>query len=217
MVSVWTIAAVDGATLVGVLVWLRLAGPQFNTAALLPDIPMLLKFVVIFLAVLFGLSPILQTLTQSYSADTIWAQTILLSALQIAFHQYQVASSTPAVAGTFSLNAAMFAAVLLASRLPSTTHVFMFIVLAIQLFALFPVFRDFIRVRSESAHVGITCALVAATLGLLLLNSTLLAVVYAASVAFIVFVCPYWLLRSQKYKNEIQGPWDIASVAQFST
>jgi phosphatidylinositol glycan class C protein len=121
------------------------------------------------------------------------------------------------VSGALSLNAAMFAAVLLASRLPTTIDVFVFVVLAIQLFALFPIVRDFIRVRSERAHLALTATLVGLTLALLLLNSTLLAIVYAAGVAFMVFVCPYWLMSVQKYKNEIQGPWDIATVAQFST
>lgn len=111
----------------------------------------------------------------------------------------------------------MFAAVLLASRLPATTHVFLFVVLAIQLFALFPLLRDFIRVRSETGHVWVTVVSVAATLGLLLASSSLLAIVYAGSVIFICFVCPLWLLGVQKYKNEIQGPWDEASVTQFRT
>ena len=44
--------------------------------------------------------------------------------------------------GTFSLNAAMFAAVLLASRLESNQLVFSFILLACELFALLPFARS---------------------------------------------------------------------------
>ncbi len=65
----------------------------------------------------------------------------------------------------------MFSAVLLASRLPDTTHVFLFMVIAIELFALFPVLRDFIRVRSESIHFGITAVLFCVTCTLLLIVS----------------------------------------------
>ncbi len=119
--------------------------------------------------------------------------------------------------GAFSFNAIMFAAALLASRLPSTTHVFIFVVLAIELFALYPLIRDYVRVRSEAAHLWLTALWVAATLALLVASSTLLAIVYAAAVAFITLVAPLGLLKAQAYKNEIQGPWDIATVAQFST
>ena len=119
------------------------------------------------------------------------------------------------MSGAFSLNAAMFAAVLLASRLPSTTHVFVFVLLAIQLFAVFPTVRDFIRVRSDAAHHAFTASIVALTFCLFLLSSTLLAGVYVAACAFICVVCPVWLLRVQKYKHEISGPWDIAHTIQY--
>lgn len=121
------------------------------------------------------------------------------------------------VSGAFSFNAIMFAAALMASRLPSTTHVFIFVVLAIELFALYPLVRDYIRVRSEPAHLWVTVVWVASALALLTAASTLLAIVYAAAVTFITLLAPLALLKAQAYKNEIQGPWDIATVTQFST
>jgi phosphatidylinositol glycan class C protein len=121
------------------------------------------------------------------------------------------------VNGAISLNAAIFSAVLLASRLPSALHVFVFVALAIQLFALFPILRDFLRVRSERAHLSLTGALFFSSLGLLMASSTLLALVYFFGVLFVTFVAPWWLLSVQHYKNEITGPWDIASVKQFAT
>jgi hypothetical protein len=93
-VSVWTIASVDAAILVTLFTCFHWAGPQFNTATLVPSLPLVIKYAVIFLGVLFAMAPILQTLTQSYSSDTIWAQTILLSAMHICFHQYHITSST---------------------------------------------------------------------------------------------------------------------------
>ncbi|KAL8437816.1 hypothetical protein ACSSS7_000697 [Eimeria intestinalis] len=39
---------------------------------------------------------------------------------------------------------------------------------------------------------------------------------YLLLVFFITFVGPYWLIKSQKYKNEISGPWDIPSVKSYS-
>ena len=93
-------------------------------------------------------------------------------------HCYRLCNS---VNGAVSLNAAIFAAVLLASRLPSSAHVFVFVALAIQLFALFPILRDFLRVRSEIAHLILTGALFVGTLGLLMTSSTLLAFVFGSS------------------------------------
>jgi len=252
MISVNLITVCDILLTTSLIVAQRLAGPQFYTAGLLPDTSVLLRYFAIFLSVLFSFSPILQTLTQSYCNDTIWALTILLSTIHIVTHPYHVTnhgtgiflssdlhslsnsgsnydpsivssssssnlSNNNTVPGTLSLNAAMFAAVLLASRLSSITHVFIFIVLAIQLFALFPIMRDYIRVRSEYTHIWVTIILSIFTVILLFLTSTLLAIVYIGGVLFISFICPLWLMSAQKYKNEIQGPWDIATVAQFST
>jgi phosphatidylinositol glycan class C protein len=95
-VSVSTIATVNAVVVVALLLWFRFSGPQFYTPSLVPAIPTMLKYAAIFLAVLFALSPILQTLTQSYSNDTIWAQTILLAAMHICFHNYHITSSTSA-------------------------------------------------------------------------------------------------------------------------
>ena len=112
----------------------------------------------------------------------------------------------------------MFAAAQLASRLPSTTHVFIFVVLAIELFALYPLLRDYIRVRSEVAHLALTAGWVLCDTVLLLVGSRpLLLVLYASAVLFITFLAPLALLKAQAYKNEIQGPWDIATVRNFST
>lgn len=50
--------------------------------------------------------------------------------------------------GTISLNAAIFTAVLLGSRLQSNEHVFAFVLLAIEIFAMFPIFQREVKVRS---------------------------------------------------------------------
>lgn len=89
--------------------------------------------------------------------------------------------------------------------------------LAIAYFVLYPQLRDYIRVRSETAHLCLTLAWCASTLGLLAVTSRLLAVLFSAGMLFIVFVAPLWLLQAQAYKNEIRGPWDVASVPSRRT
>ena len=74
---------------------------------------------------LLSFSPLLGTLTRTFSNDTICALTISLFLLHLTLHDYAYASNyTNRFRGTLSLNAAVFASVLLAARLPTTTHVF---------------------------------------------------------------------------------------------
>lgn len=53
-----------------------------------------------------------------------------------------------------SLNAAIFASVCLGSRLPTYWHVYVYVMLAIQLFALFPEFQRDVKVRFFSDYEG---------------------------------------------------------------
>jgi hypothetical protein len=116
--------------------------------------------------------------------------------------------------GTFSLNAAFFAAVLLASRLESNEEVFGFVFLAIQLFAFFPLGHHLARRRSTTLHLLVALGLVAtATCALAMApEHRSLLVMYLMGVGFVSFVCPVWLQHIHKYKFTIQGPWDVASV-----
>ena len=40
--------------------------------------------------------------------------------------------------------------------------------------------------------------------------SMAIVVIYILGMAFLTFVCPFWLIWIQRYKNEIHGPWDEA-------
>jgi phosphatidylinositol glycan class C protein len=142
--------------------------------------------------------------------------------------------------GAFSLNAALFATVLLASRLESNEMVFAFVFLAIETFAFFPLARHLVRRSSVVLHLVVTLLLVAGTVGALVTTSTststsgaaavggnggeegegeseggnerTLLVVYLMTVVFVMVVCPVWLQHIYKYKNTIRGPWDVAEI-----
>jgi len=116
--------------------------------------------------------------------------------------------------GTFSLNAALFAAVLLASRLESNEQVFGFVFLAIELFAFFPLARHLARRRSTTLHLLVALGLVVAATSALAAapEHRPLLVMYLMAVMFVSLVCPVWLQHIHKYKFTIQGPWDVASV-----
>lgn len=133
--------------------------------------------------------------------------------------------------GTISLNAAIFTAVLLGSRLQSNEHVFAFILFAIELFAGFPIVQCEIKVsaihpsvllscvaawkpltpclyiieqrKSERAHL--VTALIFFVLSVLLTweISGPLCLVSSAAALFVTLVCPLWFMHVQEYKKYV--------------
>eukprot|EP00160_Parvularia_atlantis_P004220 Unigene13550_Nuclearia_a/m.41040 Unigene13550_Nuclearia_a/g.41040 ORF Unigene13550_Nuclearia_a/g.41040 Unigene13550_Nuclearia_a/m.41040 type:complete len:370 (-) Unigene13550_Nuclearia_a:13-1122(-) len=169
---------------------------------------------VLFFVSLLALSPVLRTLTEHTSSDTVWALTSILFFSNLLLHDYSTVTATNVakLPGALSLNAAISGSVMLASRLPSTWHVFGLMALAIEWFALFPMFRRYLHLLAPEYSTRITLAMVLLTTALLATLSTTITVLFGASVLFITFVCPYWLLWMQRYKNEIHGPWDEATL-----
>ena len=106
-----------------------------------------LKAAFLFFLTLMVLSPILKTLTSDTSDDTIWALTVCLFLMNLLLHDYGSSNTTNIrYPGSLSTNAAIFASVLLASRLTSNLHVFGLILFAIEWFALFPILRRSLKV-----------------------------------------------------------------------
>uniref|UniRef100_A0AAV1TN60 Phosphatidylinositol N-acetylglucosaminyltransferase n=1 Tax=Peronospora matthiolae TaxID=2874970 RepID=A0AAV1TN60_9STRA len=172
-----------------------------------------LRSCLLFCATLSLVSPVLRTLTKSYANDTIWALATSLGLLHLVTHDYNyVNSGIGRFSGTISLNAAIFTAVLLGSRLQSNEHVFAFVLLAIEIFAMFPIFQREIKRQSERLHVMTAVVLFALSSALTWQLSELLSVLSGAFVCFLAFGCPLWFMHVQESKNEILGPWDIAHI-----
>merc|ERR1712137_138601 len=166
---------------------------------------------VLLLGVLAALSPVLATLTNSFSNDTIYALSIMLMSIHIVSHDYgYVLGSSDNFQAPVSLNAAIFASVLLGSRLPSTTHVFLLMFLAVLLFALFPIMRHHLKKKSTKAYLWLAVIMFLVCSVALMPISTILAIVFMLGNIFVTFGSPFWLIWIQKYKNEIKGPWDEA-------
>jgi phosphatidylinositol glycan class C protein len=110
------------------------------------------------------------------------------------------------------------ASTVLASRLPSTTHVFSLTLFSIEVFGLFPIFRRELRSRSWNGHLALTIALVVGASGGIFVTLTgggrgawIAGVILGSIVTFVgMAICSLWLISLQKYKNEIHGPWDPA-------
>lgn len=186
-----------------------------------------IKSAILIYFTLLGLSPILKSLTRSTSSDSIWAMSFWLLAINIFFFDYsggpgQGHKKMPVA--SLSTNAALMASTVLASRLPSTGQVFSLTLFSIEVFGLFPVFRQYARHRSWRYHVVLTVLLVLGAgggVGMILgdvdengwwpwkkgLVGALVACIISA---FAMGGCSWWLIGLQKYKNEIYGPWDPA-------
>lgn len=175
-----------------------------------------IKSALLISSILLGLSPILKSLTRSTSSDSIWAMCAWLLLTNIISFDYS--SSGPNFPASLSTNAALMASTVLASRLPSTGQVFSLTVLSIEVFGLFPVLRRYTR-RRQRWHVVLTALLVLGAGGGAgvvsgsggAVRNCLVGMGVGAVVAGVAMGgCSWFLIGLQKYKNEINGPWDAA-------
>ncbi|KAK1911014.1 hypothetical protein P3342_011616 [Pyrenophora teres f. teres] len=175
------------------------------------------KSAVLIYAALLGLSPILKSLTRSTTSDSIWALSTWLLMMNVAFFDYTGGTGAHLPA-SISTNSAMMASAVLASRLPSTTHVFSLTLFSIEVYGLFPIFRRQLRARSPWGHLALTITLITGAWGGLFVILTgngrgtfLAGAILGGILTFLSMgICSWWLIGLQKYKNEIHGPWDPA-------
>ncbi|KAK6916187.1 Phosphatidylinositol N-acetylglucosaminyltransferase subunit C [Dillenia turbinata] len=163
---------------------------------------------------LFLLSPIYHTLTCSISPDSIWALTGSLLILHLFLHDYSGSTVKPpgALKNPNSLNASIVASVLIASRLPSRLHVFAIVLFSLQIFLFAPRVTYCIKKFSFHLHLCFSFVLIAVTLGFTYHLHGLLFVLLLGLLVSVNVLCPYWLIRLQEYKFEINGPWDEAKL-----
>ncbi|CDP18208.1 unnamed protein product [Coffea canephora] len=172
-----------------------------------------------FITGLYLLSPIYQTLTRSISSDSIWALTAALIILHLFLHDYSGPTvkapgtvENPTFTSNISLNASIVASLLIASRLPSRLHVFAIVLFSLQVFLFAPLVTYCVRKYSFRLHLFLSFSLMCLTLFFIHSLHRLLFVLFFVILAFVNVVCPYWLIRIQKYKFEINGPWDEAKL-----
>lgn len=162
----------------------------------------------IFTLLLMLFSPILKTLTEDTSSDTIWAISSCLFLLCWIAQDYSQKDELPSGAlikhytSPFSLNCAMLGSIALASRLPSVTHVFGFLSLAVNVFAFLPILSRIIRrLLGPPGDIALTIFTVCFTFSLWWTVFPPVALIFASVVLFINLICPLWLVHLQKYKK----------------
>lgn len=164
-----------------------------------------LRTVLIFVVFGYQFSPVLYTLTDTVSTDTIYTMAFFMMLVHMIFFNYGVSAAI--VSNSLSLNSAIFASVCLASRLSSAYHAFVLLSIAVKCFVLFPLLRNKIK-----DNVATTVALVSVVIFGLVPVSFLMMMLFILTLIFINFVCPIMFVRYQKYKDNIYGPWDEAVV-----
>jgi hypothetical protein len=158
------------------------------------------------------LAPIFRTLTQTYTSDTIRALCIGLLFIHNVFADYNYINGYSSkfeqnVAG----NAALFATVLLASRIQSPSYASTLIGFGVLMFTLSPIIRHHLKKVAVEAHVALTFTLYGVAIGCLIGNTPLLAGVFVAAIVSIVLIIPWaFVVMQRQYKFQISGPWDEA-------
>lgn len=165
-----------------------------------------LKHVLVFGGFGLGLSPILHKLTDTVSTDTVHTTSAFMLLLHLLFHNYDPGSASK---GGLSLNAALFAAVCLASRLGNSWDSLVLLMISVIAFVLFPLVR--IKLESRVLVLGSTLLGSAVSSGLMAaFFSGLSALGTLGILFFVTLVAPGLFVRWQNHKDTIHGPWDEA-------
>ena len=188
-----------------------------TSVTLQPSLSESLRGVFLFGVCLRVAVPVVQTLTSSFSGNTIHALAIALSTIHLVFYDYSFVhdGDVEQFTGTVSLNASMFTAVILASRLDDVETVFSFMLLAVICFSFYPIIARLIYQRSLALHLVVTllqCILAGSLL--FYLDFTLFAI-FSSLVMFVWVVCPLFFKHMQQsYKKSFKGykDWDIVDI-----
>ncbi|KAK7199884.1 phosphatidylinositolN-acetylglucosaminyltransfe ra sesubunit c [Novymonas esmeraldas] len=157
------------------------------------------------------LSPILSTLTVTYSDDTIVTLSILTMSLHVLLTDYSYLNAyTQRFDPNLSVNMAICCVTLMASRISSPLASGALICFGIMCFALSPIVRHLIKHYSFTTHVAITFGLVGLAIGCLT-QIPILAILFTVTVLMISFGIPWLFVRMHSsVKTQINGPWDEA-------
>ncbi|XP_019872144.1 phosphatidylinositol N-acetylglucosaminyltransferase subunit C [Aethina tumida] len=150
-------------------------------------------------------SPVLHTLTDTISTDTIYTMTFLMTIIHLIFFDYGVSAAV--VSSSVSLSAAVFASICLASRLSSAYEAFILLTVSTEIFVLFPILRT-----ELGNNKYITAVMFVIDLHYLLECSGLFAIIFLSVIALANLLCPLLFVKYQIFKENIYGPWDEAIV-----
>lgn len=164
-----------------------------------------LKSGIVEVFVIMILAPVLRSLTESTSSDSIWALCGWLLFLSV------LVLSRSSLA--LSTNTTLAATIVLASRLNSSLDVFSFVLFSIETFVTLPLAFKWLQ-HSENSFAWRTALMLVISI-----SSWILVVWIIGWRALILWIfcqfvviggIPFLFLSLQKHKDRISGPWDRA-------
>ncbi|CAG2102220.1 unnamed protein product [Medioppia subpectinata] len=159
-----------------------------------------LKSAAIFLISGLAVSPILKTLTETISTDTIYAMVTVMMLVHLTFYDYGAKAAI--VSTPVALNAAIFGGVCLASRLSTTYDAFALLIFASDIFVLSAILRR--RVQTENWKICLTVFYWSTSFTLLSIACPLIyLLLFIVLLVCINFICPLGFYRCQKYKEYV--------------
>lgn len=168
------------------------------------------KLNTVILLMLLLLSPVLRSLTKSTSSDSIWALSSVLTCLNVVCHDYALETSQNYRA-VISTNLSFTNGIVLASRLLLSMDAFVFLVFATEVCILFPMFDLRLREKLFSAHFSVMLFVYGIVASVIyVIHGAWFLLVYILGVIFVLLCLPWYFMSLQRYKNELQGPWDTA-------
>ncbi|KAL6454564.1 gpi2 Phosphatidylinositol N-acetylglucosaminyltransferase GPI2 subunit [Candida maltosa Xu316] len=162
---------------------------SFFAFIFLENSTMNLKSLMVIIFILLIVSPILKSLTKSTSSDSIWAISFMLCLANALFHKYSVETSYRPILST---NISLSNAIVLASRLNNTLEVFAFVLFAVEINVLVPLYDAKIRqLQLNGLHwMLMTVMIIAVISTFYMLNLMVYTVYYLLIGNFIVFGLP---------------------------
>ncbi|EJW84079.1 hypothetical protein WUBG_05010, partial [Wuchereria bancrofti] len=146
----------------------------------------------------YVLTPVIRTLTDTISTDTIYAMSFILFLTSFIFHDY--AMIAPLVSTILSVNLSLTASVCLVSRVSSNESAFSLLALSMLLFSYWPQMRNILyRKWSKSSLILIIFSSPLLFCALHQLSHSL-SVLYVLVLTFVLLVCPSILMIMQPWK-----------------
>ena len=146
-----------------------------------------LRALALLTALLAAASPLLRSLTDPISDDTIWAFAISLLLVHLACHEYRPFLAAQRFFSPISLNAAVLASVVLASRLKDLLCVFAFLFCSFSIFIAAPLVRHHLHVRLARS-VWPSLLLFALSSSVVWVSSPFYALLYLLVLCFVTLV-----------------------------
>ncbi|GAW80175.1 phosphatidylinositol N-acetylglucosaminyltransferase [Plasmodium gonderi] len=171
---------------------------------------------VIIIGIIWILSPVLISLTQTHTDDTVYLVSILLLLIHLMFHNYGFIyekNENIDIFDSTSLSCVVIASVILGSRLSSIVQIFSFLFFSSTLFFYTPFIVQTIALKNINYYNYVLFPLMFLILSLCIRSiSVMLFYINLIGHTFLIFVVPAFFVKKHNLKTKLEGPWDICAI-----